>query len=68
VTVPLEPRQSLAARKEVIGMSKRNRLNAAIATAFAIGAVAASMPAAGSAQGQPAGVNVATVEPGGGGH
>ncbi len=49
-------------------MSKRNRLNAAIATAFAIGAVAASMPAAGSAQGQPAGVNVATVEPGGGGH
>ncbi len=48
-------------------MSKRNRINAAIATALAISAIAASMPAASQAQKSHTGAQT-TVEPGGGGH
>ena len=48
-------------------MSKRNRINAAIATALAISAIAASMPGASQAQKSHTGAQP-TVEPGGGGH
>ena len=54
--------------KEVIEMSKRTRVNAAIAVVLSTGALAASVPAASHAQTSTDRNVPGTVEPGGGGH
>jgi acyl-CoA synthetase (NDP forming) len=64
----LERCRSLARMKEVIEMSKRTRVNAAIAVVLSTGALAASLPAASLAQASTGLTVASTVEPGGGGH
>jgi hypothetical protein len=53
---------------EVIEMSKRNRINARLATGLAICAVVASVSATSYAQTGHSVAKVTVVEPGGGGH
>jgi hypothetical protein len=62
----LEPGSTLDV--EVIEMSKRNRINAAVAAAIATCTLAASAPATNYAHAIHGAVVAVMVEPGGGGH